>query len=189
MKRIALYCRVSTSEQTTVNQRIRLVEHAKQMGWHYQVFEEIESTTRTRPIKADLLKRLRKHEFDGIAVYRLDRYARSTTELLLEIMELVKKGIEFHSLTEQLDFGTASGRLHLAVLSAFCEFERSLLRERVILGQQRAKQQGIKIGRPKGSTDKHKRKTAGYIEREKRKRFLKEYQKILPPNKYDFLNT
>lgn len=186
MKNIALYCRVSTSDQRTDNQRIKLVDHAKHMGWQYEIFEEVESTTRTRPIKADLLQRLRKHDFDGIAVYRLDRYARSTTELLLEIMELVKKGIEFHSLTEQLDFGTASGRLHLAVLSAFCEFERSLLRERVILGQQRAKQQGIMIGRPKGSSDKRKRKTAGYFEREKKKRFLKEYQRNLPPNNYDF---
>lgn len=189
MKKIALYCRVSTNEQTTENQRIKLIEHAKQRGWQYQVFEETESTTRTRPIKADLLKKLRKHEFDGIAVYRLDRYARSTTELLLEIMELVNKGIEFHSLTEQLDFGTASGRLHLAVLSAFCEFERSLLRERVILGQQRAKQHGIRIGRPSGSKDKRKRKTIGYYEREKKKRFMKEYQKILPSNNYDFINV
>jgi len=188
MKKMALYCRVSTNEQTTDNQRIILVKHAEHMGWKYQVFEEIMSTTKARRVKADLLQRLRKHEFDGILVYRLDRYARSTTELLLEIQELVKKGIEFHSLTEQLDFGTASGRLHLAVLSAFCEFERSLLRERVILGQQRAKQQGIKIGRPAGSIDKRKRKNTGYLEREKKKRFMKEYQKILPPNNYDFLN-
>lgn len=189
MKKIALYCRVSTTDQTTDNQRIKLVQHAVQMGWEYEIFEEVESTTKARRVKAGLLQQLRKHEFDGIAVYRLDRYARSTTELLLEIQELVKKGIEFHSLSEQLDFSTASGRLHLAVLSAFCEFERSLLRERVILGQQRAKGQGIKIGRPRGSTDKRKRKTAGYLEREKRKRFIKEYQKILPPNNYQFLNT
>jgi putative DNA-invertase from lambdoid prophage Rac len=179
MSKFALYCRVSTNEQTTDNQRIILEKLAERMGWEYQVFEEIMSTTKARRVKSDLLQRLRKHEFDGILVYRLDRYARSTTELLLEIQELVNKGIEFHSLTEQLDFGTASGRLHLAVLSAFCEFERSLLRERVILGQQRAKQQGIKIGRPAGSNDKKKRKNTGYLEREKKKRFMKEYQKIL----------
>lgn len=189
MKKFALYCRVSTNEQTTDNQRIKLEEYAKKMGWEYEVFEEIESTTKARRVKANLLQQLRKHEFDGIAVYRLDRYARSTTELLLEIQELVKKGVEFHSLSEQLDFNTASGRLHLAVLSAFCEFERSLLRERVILGQQRAKGQGTKIGRPKGSTDKRKRKTTGYFEREKKKRFIKEYQKILPPNNFGFLNS
>jgi len=186
---MALYCRVSTTDQTTENQRIKLVEHAKRLGWKYELFEETQSTTKSRPIKSKLLQRLRKHEYDGIAVYRLDRYARSTTELLLEIQELVKKGIEFHSLSEQLDFSSASGRLHLAVLSAFCEFERSLLRERVILGQQRARGQGIRIGRPKGSTDKRKRKNAGYLEREKRKRFVKEYQKILPPNNSDFLNS
>jgi len=119
MKKMALYCRVSTNEQTTSNQSIKLVEHAERMGWQFEVFEETESTTRSRPIKANLLQRLRKHEYDGIAVYRLDRYARSTTELLLEIQELVKKGIEFHSLSEQLDFSSASGRLHLAILSAF----------------------------------------------------------------------
>ena len=187
MKRIALYCRVSTNEQTTDNQRIILVDYAERMGWDYQIFEEIMSTTKARRVKADLLQKLRKHEFDGILVYRLDRYARSTTELLLEIQELVKKGIEFHSYSEQLDFSSASGRLQLAILAAFCEFERSLLRERVICGQQRAKLQGTKIGRPTGSTDKHRRKTDGYFEREKRKRFMKEYQKILPPNNYEFL--
>jgi putative DNA-invertase from lambdoid prophage Rac len=169
MKKIALYCRISTNEQTTENQQIKLIEHANRMGWNYSLFEEVQSTTKARPIKAKLLQRLRKHECDGIAVYRLDRYARSTVELLLEIMEMVNRGIEFHSLTEQLDFSSASGRLHLAMLSAFCEFERSLLRERVILGQQRAKMQGKKIGRPVGSADKHKRKNAGYLEREKKK--------------------
>src|ERR1035437_10668087 len=180
MKKIALYCRVSTNEQTTENQQIKLIEHANRMGWNYSLFEEVQSTTKARPIKSNLLQRLRKDEYDGIAVFRLDRYSRSTTELLLEIQELVKKGIEFHNLSEQLDFSSASGRLHLAVLSVFCEFERSLLRERVILGQQRAKSHGKKIGRPKGITDKRKRKTDGYYKRGNRKSFMKEYQKNLP---------
>jgi len=189
MKRFAIYCRVSTSDQTTLNQRLKLIEYAERMGWEYEVFEEVMSTTKTRKVKADVLKRLRNFEFSGILVYRLDRYARSSTELLLEIQELVKKGIEFHSYSEKLDFGSASGRLQLAILAAFCEFERSLLRERVILGQERVRSQGKRIGRPSGSKDKTRRKTDGYYEREKRKRFLKEYQKILPPNNYQFVNS
>jgi DNA invertase Pin-like site-specific DNA recombinase len=55
MKKIALYCRVSTREQTTDNQKIILLEHAKSQGWDFEIFEEQESTRKTRPIKYGLL--------------------------------------------------------------------------------------------------------------------------------------
>ena len=74
MKHIALYVRVSTSEQTVENQKIRLIEYAVKNGCTYDLFEEVESTRRTRPIKQLLLTRLRKHEYDSVIVFKLDRW-------------------------------------------------------------------------------------------------------------------
>lgn len=177
MKSIAIYARVSTSEQTTLNQVSRLTEYADQLGYRYDVFEEVESSRKSRPIKANLLHRLRNNEYDGVLVYKLDRWARSSRELILEIDELIKKGIDFYSYSENLDFTTATGKLHFTILSAFAEFERELIRERTLEGLRRAKAQGKKFGRPLGSKDKKKRRTEGYKLREARKK-----QIILSPN-------
>jgi len=166
----ALYCRVSTAEQNTYNQEIRLVEFAKEKGWDYDVYTETMSTRKTRPVKQELLQKLRKKEYDGILIFKLDRYARSSSELILEIKELLDKGIAFISLSDNLDFSTATGKLHFQILSAFAEFERELIRERTIEGLQRTKSQGTKLGRPKGSTDKKKRLKSGYILREANKK-------------------
>jgi len=165
MKTIAIYARVSTKEQTTDNQVIRLIEYAKVRGFSYEVFTETESTRKTRPIKKLVLDLLRKGIFDGVMVYKLDRWARSSRELLLEIEELIQKGIEFHSYSENLDFTSASGKLHFSILSAFAEFERELIRERTLEGLHRAKQQGKRLGRPKGAKDKKQRRTGGYYKR------------------------
>ena len=110
--KIAIYTRVSTSEQTTENQVIRLTEYAKDRGWQYDVYREQESTRKTRPIKANLLQQLRQKEYDGVIVYKLDRWARSSTELILEVNELINKDIAFYSYSENLDFTTATGKLH-----------------------------------------------------------------------------
>ncbi len=170
MKKIALYVRVSTSEQTVENQRIRLVEYAERNGYDYDLYEEVESTRKTRPVKQGLLARLRNHEYDAVIVYKLDRWARSSTELILDTKELLDKNVGFISISDNLDFSTASGKLHFQILSAFAEFERELIRERTIEGLRRAKLQGKKAGRPKGSKDSKKRRRSGYILREVKKR-------------------
>jgi DNA invertase Pin-like site-specific DNA recombinase len=160
--KVAIYCRVSTQEQDTENQRIRLIEYAKQKGWQYDVYTEVQSTRKTRPVKSELIAKLRDHEYDGVLIFKLDRWARSSTELILEVKELIEKGIVFISVTDNLDFSTAAGKLHFQILSAFAEFERDLIRERTIEGIRRARLQGKQPGRPKGSKDKKKRKKAGY---------------------------
>ncbi len=157
VKPYALYSRVSTDDQTTLNQTLQLKRYAESKGWEYDLFEEQESTRKSRPIKAQLLHLLRAGKYQGIVVTKLDRYARSSTELLIEIQELINRGIEFHSISENLDFSTATGRLHFNILSAFAEFERDLIRIRTIEGLERARMQGKKVGRPKGSKDKKKR--------------------------------
>lgn len=170
MKHIAIYIRVSTSEQTVENQRIRLVEYAKGKGYSYDIYEEVESTRKTRPVKQALLSKLRQNEYDAVVIYKLDRWARSSTELILDTKELIDKGVGFVSISDNLDFSTAAGKLQFQILSAFAEFERELIRERTIEGLERAKQQGKQIGRPKGSKDSKQRRKSGYILREAKKR-------------------
>jgi DNA invertase Pin-like site-specific DNA recombinase len=174
IKNIALYARVSTSEQTVENQKIGLIDYAKQNGYTYDIYEETESSRKTRPVKQALLAKLRQNQYDAVVVYKLDRWARSSTELIFDTKELIDKGIGFISISDNLDFSSASGKLHFAILSAFAEFERELIRERTIEGLRRAKLQGKQAGRPKGSRDTKKRKKSGYILREARKRQKKD---------------
>jgi putative DNA-invertase from lambdoid prophage Rac len=168
--KVAIYCRVSTQEQNNLNQEIRLIEYCKQNSWEYDIFREIESSRKTRPVKQELLSKLRCGQYKAIIVFKLDRYARSSAELILEIKELVDRGISFISLSDNLDFSTATGKLHFQILSAFAEFERELIRERTIEGLKRVKTQGKTLGRPKGSKDKTTRPKSGYILREAYKR-------------------
>jgi putative DNA-invertase from lambdoid prophage Rac len=147
--KIAIYCRVSTEDQHTENQELRLIDYCQRNNHTYEVFTETESTRKTRPVKAKLLDRLRKREFDAVLVYKLDRWGRSTTELLLEIEELHNRGVGFISFSENLDFSTSIGKLQIAILSAFAQFERDLIRQRTMEGLNRARAQGKTLGRPR----------------------------------------
>lgn len=161
-KRYAIYVRVSTQEQTNENQKIRLKEYAKREGYRFKIFEEVESTRKSRPVKAELLNRLRQKEFKGVIIYKFDRWARSLQELIMDMNELVSKNIKFISLKENIDLSTAAGKFQFHILGAFAEFERELIRERTLEGLNRAKKQGKTLGRPKGAKDIKKRKKGGY---------------------------
>ena len=175
--KVAIYCRVSTSEQDSTNQEIRLTEYANLKGWSFDIYHEVESTRKTRPVKQGLLKKLRNLEYNAILVYKLDRYARSSSELILEIKELLDKGIIFISMSDNIDFSTASGKLHFQILCSFAEFERELIRERTIEGLRRTKLQGTTLGRPRGVKDSSKRSSGTYILREANKRQLESEKK------------
>lgn len=156
--KIAIYCRVSTIDQNPENQRRVLVERAEREGWEYQVFEETESTRRTRPVKEEVLSLVRKRTFDGILVWKLDRWSRSVSEAAMEFDEFVDKNIAFISHQEGIDITSSMGRFAAHIISAFAQLERSIIRERTLLGLARAKAQGKTLGRPKGKKDGRKRK-------------------------------
>jgi len=151
--KIALYCRVSTKEQNLENQKLKLVDFAEKSGWEYEIFEEKESTRKTRPIKYNLLQALRRREYDGVCVLKLDRWARSTVELMNEVTELFEKNILFFSIRENIDFSTSAGKLQFSIFSAFAQFERDLIRERTLDGLARARAEGKKLGRPRKIND------------------------------------
>jgi len=170
MGKYALYCRVSTQDQNNHNQRHRLEEYARQNGYEYDLYEEVESSGKTRPVKAALLAKLRNLEYTGIIIYKLDRYARSSAELILETKELLDRKVQFISITDNIDFSTAIGRLQFQMLSAFAEFERSLIGERTKNALTRLKNEGKRLGRPPGSKDSKRRKRSGYLLKEAKKR-------------------
>ena len=185
--KIALYSRVSTNSQDTMNQELRLIEYAKLKGLDYDMFDEVESTRKTRPVKQALLQKLREGEYVAIVVFKLDRYARSSSELILDVKELVDKGVAFISISDNLDFSTASGKLHFQILCAFAEFERELIRERTLEGLRRTKSQGTSLGRPKGSKDSKPRPKSGYIIREAQKKKSADSKKGINKNLKNYL--
>jgi len=152
--RAAIYCRVSTNEQTTENQKLPLIEYCKRMGWHYFIFEETESTRKSRPIQYDLYNRLLRREYDILVIYKFDRWARSTRELIEHIESLLKKGIKVYSYGENIDLDSAMGKAMLTIISAFAQLERDIIRERTIAGLKRAKAQGKILGRPRKTPPK-----------------------------------
>lgn len=157
--KVALYARVSTEDQTCENQRVVLEKWAKVQGHEYEYLYENESTKKTRPVKDQLMQRLRTKDFDAVAVVKLDRWARSTMELLTNMEEFMNRNIGFISLSDNIDLTTATGRLHFQILAAFAEFERSLISERTKAGLARTDKP---LGRPKGSHDKDPRRKSGY---------------------------
>jgi len=148
--KVAIYVRVSRTDQVLENQINPLVNYCKRMDYDYEIFKEKESTRKTRPIQWDLYNRLLRKEFDGLIIYKFDRWARSTRELIEHIESLVNKNVMVYSLTENIDLSTSMGRAMLTILSAFSQLERDIIRERTLAGLDRARAQGKKLGRPKG---------------------------------------
>jgi len=185
----ALYARVSTNLQNNENQKQPLINYALSRGYDFTMFEEKESSRKTRPVKQEVIKRLRNREFEGVIVIKLDRWGRSFRELIFELQEFIKKDIKFISLNDNIDFSTSTGRLHFQILASFSEFERSIISERTKAGLNWVKQSGKVLGRPKGSKDRRPRPKRGYILREARKRkFADEASGNILPIEY-YLNN
>lgn len=147
--KVAIYTRVSTEEQNLDNQINLLVEYCKRMGYEYEIFKEKESTRKTRPVQWDLYNRLLRKEFEGLVIYKFDRWARSTKELVTHIERLLEKDILIYSYTENIDLRSSMGRAMFTIISAFAQLERDMISERTKAGLRRAKAQGKTLGRPR----------------------------------------
>lgn len=149
MQRVAIYIRVSKIDLNPENQKLELERYAKAMNWNYTIFEEKESTRKTRPIKNQLFTEALKKRWDMIFIYKLDRWARSLQELMNDISRLQQAKVEFRSLGDNIIVNEdPRNMLMVHILGAFAEFERAMIRERTIAGLQRARAQGKKLGRP-----------------------------------------
>ena len=153
-KRAALYMRISTKGhgQTTDTQAVALREYAERRG--FQVVDEyrdegISGAKDRRPQLDRMMQDARKRRFDAVLVARFDRFARSTKHLVLALEEFSSLGVDFISLNESIDTSSPMGRMVFTVIAAVAELERSIIRERVVMGLDRAKRQGKRLGRPK----------------------------------------
>ena len=150
MKRVALYCRVSTVDQHPETQLSELRQFAANKGFQV-VGEYIDhgySGARARRPELDrMMDDARRHKFDVLLVWACDRLARSTKHLLQTIDELNGMGVQFLSQREALDTEGPLGRAILVIVSAMAELERSIIIERVRAGMRRARLEGRQIGR------------------------------------------
>jgi len=148
--KVVIYCRTSKTDQNPENQKIELEHYAKAMGYDYKIFEEQESTRKTRPIKNKIFQEALGKKWDLILVWKLDRWARSMQELINDLELLKQNNVQFRTLKENLILDdNPTNKLMINILSSFAQFERDIIRERTLAGLERARQQGKKLGRPR----------------------------------------
>jgi DNA invertase Pin-like site-specific DNA recombinase len=158
MKKVAIYARVSTDKQTCENQLQELRLTAERMGYAV-VAEFVDSgisgmkTRQDRPALDSMMKSATQRKFDMILCWSIDRLGRSLQNLIEILNELQSMKIDLFFLQQGMDTTTPSGRMIFSVFGAIGEFERNLVRERVMVGLQTAKARGVKLGRPSKMND------------------------------------
>ena len=156
--RTAIYARVSTlnNGQDPTMQTRELKEYCERRGWKVAgeyVDVGVSGAKDSRPELNRLMADAHRRRFDVVAVWRFDRFARSVSHLLRALDTFKAQGIEFVSLSEQVDTGTPTGKMIFTVLGAVAELERSLISERIRAGLRHAKNKGKRLGRPRVSVD------------------------------------
>jgi DNA invertase Pin-like site-specific DNA recombinase len=154
MKTVAIYARVSTNGhgQNVEMQLRELREYCERRGLEIAgeyVDQGVSGAKDSRPELNRLMADAHKRRFDAVVVWKFDRFARSVSHLLRALETFQALGIEFVSLSEQLDTTTPTGKMVFTVLGAVAELERSLIAERVRAGMRNARARGKAIGRPR----------------------------------------
>ena len=156
MKRVALYCRVSTTDQSCDNQLRDLHDYCRARGWtdvREFVDHGVSGTRERRPGLDKLMAEVRGRKTDVVVVAAFDRAGRSVRHLV-EMLELFRHlDVEFISLREQIDTGTPLGAAVYTIIAAISTLERSLIVERVKAGLRRARAEGKRLGRPRLKVD------------------------------------
>jgi DNA invertase Pin-like site-specific DNA recombinase len=148
------YARVSTLEQN-----LELQEDAlSKAGCERTYTDRIGGAKSERPGLKQALEVVR--EGDVLVVWKLDRLGRSLKQLIETVTELASRGIEFRSLTENIDTTTPGGKLIFHIFGSLAEFERDLIRERTRAGLAAARARGRIGGRPRAAGLNDERKVA-----------------------------
>ncbi len=146
----AIYCRVSTTEQSIEMQRLDLLRFCGQRG--FSVFKEytdegVSGTRDRRPGLDELTADAKKRLFDAVVCWRFDRFARSTKHLISALEEFHHLGIDFISYQENIDTGSPLGKAVFTIAAAIAELERNIIVERIRGGIRRAREEGKPLGR------------------------------------------
>jgi DNA invertase Pin-like site-specific DNA recombinase len=113
----------------------------------------ISCSTEDRAELNGLIADAHRRRFDTVIVWKFDRFARSVSHLLRALETFKALGIDFVSLSEQVDTSTPTGKMVFTVLGAVAELERSLIAERVRAGIRNARAKGKTLGRPRVAVD------------------------------------
>jgi len=159
MRRVAIYTRVSTDQQTTENQERELREIAARSGW--QIVETYRDQGVSgakgrdqRPAFDALCRDAARRRFDMVMAWSVDRLGRSLQDLVTFLSELHALGIDLFLHQQGIDTTTPAGKAMFQMMGVFAEFERAMIRERVKSGLSRAREQGKTLGRPKTSPER-----------------------------------
>lgn len=185
--RVILYTRVSKIDQNPENQIIELKEYVKRNPEYelYEVYEDkISGAKDTRPALDKLMQDARKHLFEHVIFWKVDRLGRSALHTYQIVEEWKKLGINFTITTLGIDTSIPTGKFIFGIMAQYAELEREQIIERTNLAMKRIKKsinekgyyitkEGKKItslGRPKGKKDNTPRNKRGYYLRDYKKK-------------------
>ena len=154
IKRVALYARVSTDDQSPENQLLELRAVAHRMGWcviNIYVDQGVSGSKdrENRPAFKELYQAVIHRKFDIVMAWSVDRLGRSLQHLVEFLSDIHAKGIDLYLHKQGLDTTTPTGKAMFHLCGVFAEFERALIRERVCSGLNRARHKGKILGRPR----------------------------------------
>ena len=158
-KKVAVYVRVSTKDQSVDMQLNDLERYSRERGLNvFKVYEDsgISGTKETRPALSELMSDAKKKKFDMVLVWRFDRFARSTKHLVNSLHEFRHLGIDFISFQENIDTSSPLGEAIFTIISAMSTLERDIIAERVKGGLRKARDKGKQLGRPNNDIDVNK---------------------------------
>ena len=151
--RCAIYSRVSTIDQNVANQveELRIIAKRKGLTIVAELVDEGISGSKGREARTgfdNLIKGAIRKDFDMILVWSVDRLGRSLQHLVSFLNEIHSVECDLYIHQSGIDSSTPAGKMMFQMCGVFAEFERGMIRERVLAGQKRAKAQGKHIGRP-----------------------------------------
>ena len=175
-KKVGIYTRVSTLDQTIDNQLLELRDHCSKMGWEIVKEYADEGLSGTlsrdkRPALNSLIKDAYRKRFDSVVCWDISRIGRSMKELILFLSDMKDRGIGICSVRQGFDTSTSMGEIMFQFVGILSSWERSMIRERTLAGLERARREGKTLGRRKVTND---RMTAKIIELRSAKKSIRE---------------
>ena len=158
VRKVAIYSRVSTLDQTIDNQLLELRDHCSKMGWEIVKEYSDEGLSGTlsrdkRPALNSLIKDAYRKKFDSVVCWDISRIGRSMKELVLFLSDMKDRDIGICSVRQGFDTSTSMGEIMFQFVGILSSWEREMIRERTLAGLDRARSEGKTLGRKKVITD------------------------------------
>ena len=158
VRKVAIYSRVSTLDQTIDNQLLELRDHCSKMGWEIVKEYSDEGLSGTlsrdkRPALNSLIKDAYRKKFDSVVCWDISRIGRSMKELVLFLSDMKDRDIGICSVRQGFDTSTSLGEIMFQFVGILSSWEREMIRERTLAGLDRARSEGKTLGRKKVVND------------------------------------